>query len=104
MPRLCGDFLCCGELRVVKLGIEAAFLHKALMVALLDDMTVTHNDDVIRLFYRGQAVGDDKARSALHQLCKGVLHEYLGTGVDRRCRLVENEHLGHAEHDSCDAQ
>ena len=50
-----------GELGVVEAGIGAPAREKALMVALLDDLSVLHNQDHVRVTDRRQAMGDHEA-------------------------------------------
>ena len=74
------------------------------MRALFDDMSRIHHKDEIGVLDRRKAVRDNKARPALHELGKGVLHQVLGAGVDVARRLVKNEHGRTADHDARDAK
>ena len=60
------------------------------MRALFDDISVLHDQDQIGVSNRGQAVRDDKARSALHQFIHTPLDKFLGTGIDIGSRFVQN--------------
>ena len=70
------------------------------MRALFNDMTRIHHKDEIGVLDRRKAVRDNKARPALHELGKGVLHQVLGASVDVARRLVKNEHGRTADHDA----
>ena len=39
-------------------------------------------------------MGNDKAGAALHKLLHGFLDQHLGTGIDRRRGLVQNQNAG----------
>ena len=58
------------ELAVVELGVEAALRQQFVVIALLDDVAVLHNEDDVGLADGGQAVGHDEARAALHHPCR----------------------------------
>ena len=68
------------------------------MRTLFNDVAVAHNEDDIALFDRRQAVGDNKARPAAHHLGKRLLNAYLGEGVDRGSRLVQNQNARVGQH------
>ena len=74
------------------------------MVALLDDVAVLHHQNDVRLADGREAMGDNKARAALHQAVEGLLNFDLRARVDGGCRLVEDEHRRKAEHDARDTQ
>ena len=61
------------------------------MVSLLDDSTVLDHDHPVGISDCRQAVGNDEARSPLHQLVKRLLDLHLGPCVDRTRRLVEDQ-------------
>ena len=77
----------------IKLIIHALLGDELLVVAPLDDPAVIENHNRVGVAHRGKPVGDDKHRSALHQLIHAVLHEGFGTGIDGGSRLVE-DHCG----------
>ena len=52
------------------------------MRALLDDVAVIDDDDVVGVFDRGQAVRDDEAGAALHEGCHRGLYLTFRPGVD----------------------
>ena len=61
------------------------------MVALLHDLPVVDVADLIRILDRGQAVRDDEARASLEQMVQTGLQRLLGTRVDIRRGLVEDQ-------------
>ena len=56
-----------------------------------DDLTFFKNHDRVCIADRGKAVRDDKGRAVLHQAIHAVLDVALGAGIDRACRLIQNE-------------
>ena len=70
------------KLRIVKVCIEPILRKQLFMVALLDDVSVFHDENQIRIADGGQPVGDDEACSALHQVIHGFLDLDFGSGVD----------------------
>lgn len=67
------------------------------MGALLDDVTVVEDDDLVGITDGTQTVGDDEGGAPLHEGVHATLHHLLGTGVDTGGRLVENEDGGIAD-------
>ena len=82
------------ELAVVERGIEPAAREQFAVRALLDDVAVAHDEDTVGIADGAQAVRDDKARAAAHEVIHRLLDELLGAGVDRAGRLIENENGG----------
>ena len=68
------------------------------MRALLDDAAVAHDEDAVGIADGAQAVRDDKARAAAHEVIHRLLNELLGAGVDRAGRLIEDEDGGVGQH------
>ncbi len=88
------------ELAVVELGVEAALRQQFVVIALLDDAAVLHNEDDVGLADGGQAVGHDEARAALHHPGKGSLDAHFRAGIDGGSCLVQDQHRGQTEHDA----
>ncbi len=74
------------------------------MISLLDHLAVLHDENDVRIADGGEAVRDDKARSAEHEPREVFLYLDFRSRIDGRSRLVENEHGRQAEHDASDAQ
>ena len=74
------------------------------MGALLDDVTVAHDKDNVCVADGRETMGDDEARTALHQRVECLLNPDLGTGIDRRGRLIEDEHRRKCKHDTRDTE
>ena len=74
------------------------------MGALLGDVAVFQNQNLVRVLDGGQAVGDDEAGFALHEPAHGCLHLALGAGVHVAGGLVQNQHLRVIEHGPGDGQ
>ena len=47
------------------------------MVALLDDISIAHDQDKIRITDSRQAVGNDKGSPALHEFVHSLLNQLL---------------------------
>ena len=92
------------ELAVVQIGVEAACFEQFAVRALLDDVAVAHDEDTVGIADGAQAVRDDKARAAAHEVIHRLLDELLGAGVDRAGRLIENENGGVCQHGARDLQ
>lgn len=63
------------------------------MIALLDNISVFHNQDQICISNGGKPMGNDKAGSALHQVIHGLLDLHLGSGIYGRCGLIQDQDL-----------
>ena len=74
------------------------------MVSLLDDLSVFHHKDHIRLPDRGQPVRYDKRGPSFHQLCERCLDLKFCPCIDGRGRFVQDQHGRPAQHDSRDAE
>lgn len=92
------------KLAVVQLCVKSVLCEKLFVIALFNDVAVTHYKDNVRLTNGGKAVSYDKACPALHKAYKGFLYLYLGSGVDRGGSLVKDKHGRQAEHYSGNAQ
>ena len=93
-----------GKLTIVERCIEAACRKQRCMISLLDDMSVFHDKDHIRALDRGQAMGHDKARPALHHRRKCILDLQFRACVDGARRLIEDQYRRQTQHDACDTQ
>ena len=64
----------------------------------LDDAALFHNHDTVGVLYRGETMGDDKGRAALHQGIHTVLDKLFGTGINGGCRFIKNQcrRIGHS--------
>ena len=70
------------KLRIVKVCIEPILRKQLVMVALLDDVSVFHDENQIRITNRGQSMRNNEACSAFHQVIHGFLDLDFGSGVD----------------------
>lgn len=61
------------------------------MRALFDDLSVLHDDDLVRVADGRKAVGDYQRGAALQQLAESLLDELVRVAVDVRCCFVEHE-------------
>jgi len=62
------------------------------MAPLLDDATLVHNYDAVRIADGRQPVRDDEAGPALPEPRHRVLDQDLGSGVNAARSLVEDQH------------
>ena len=72
-----------GKLAVIELGVETSLFQQFLMLSLLHDMAIPHDQDHICLPEGGQPVGHDKGGTALHHGVEGLLdgcYFYGGAG------------------------
>ena len=70
------------KLRSVELGVETVLGDQLLVISLLNDLAVAHNEDAIGVLDRVKTVSNDKGGSALHQLGKRAVDLDLRTKVD----------------------
>ena len=61
------------------------------MGAPLDDASLFHDHNAVRVLDCGQPVGDDECGPALHQRVHAGLHQFLGAGVDGRCGFIQDQ-------------
>ena len=57
-------------------------LEKLFVGALLDDVPVVEDDNLIGIPHSTQAVGNDEGRSSLHQGIHTLLYECFRTGIN----------------------
>ena len=70
----------------------------------LHDVAILHHKDDIGLTDGGQAVGHNKAGTALHHAGKSFLDAHLGAGINGGCCFVQDQHRRQAEHHAGNAQ
>ena len=70
-----------GELAIIKGVVEALIFKQLIVLALLNDISVPHNQDNVSFPHGGESVSNDKACSALHHTCESLLNLHFGTGV-----------------------
>ena len=64
--------------------------HKSIMIALLNNISVLNDQNIICVLYGRKPVGNNKSGLTLHKITHSALYELFGTGVDVGGRLVEN--------------
>ena len=79
-------------------------MHQLRMASLLNDVPVLHDQDHIRFPYGGKPVCHNKARVSFHQSSESLLDLHFRSGINGRCRLIQNQHGRMTEHDSCNTQ
>ena len=68
------------------------------MRAALDNLAIAHNKNAVRVTNGTQAMRDHKARATCHKLIKRLLDLQLGTSIDTRGRLIQQENRRIGEH------
>ena len=92
------------KLAVIQVRIETSCRQQRLMIALLNDFPVFHNQNHIRFPNRRQTVCYDKARAPLHHGQKRLLYPQLRSRINGGCCLVQNQHWRQTKHHSCDTK
>ena len=75
----------------MELPVESVALEQLLVRALLDEFAVVEHEDFFRVADRGKAVRDDEGRAANHEAIERIEDHGFGFGINRGCRLVEDE-------------
>src|SRR5690606_24015995 len=78
-------------LQLVQLAVVTVSLEQLEVIALLDELALAHDHDLVDVLDGRQAVRDDDAGASLHQLLEGALDQFLRLGVDVGGGLVEHE-------------
>ena len=63
------------------------------MIALLDDVSVLHNEDQICILDRGKSVCDNETGSSLHQIIHRFLDLHFCSCIDGGCCFVKDQDL-----------
>ena len=77
-------------LRRLHLVINTSGCHELLMITMLDDITIYHDEDDVSILNSRQAVGDDKASTSHHELAESLLNQDFCPGIDRGSRLIQD--------------
>ena len=85
--------MCIRDRGIIEVGVEAALGEELIVAALLHNVAVPHDENQIRVLNGGEAVGDDEAGAAFHQIGHGLLDEVLGAGIHGGGGLVQNQNL-----------
>ena len=62
------------------------------MDALLDDAAIVQNQNAVGVEHRREAMGDDQRGALRHHFFERGLHQHLIFRIERRGRLVEQQH------------
>ena len=79
------------KLAIIQRRIRASFCQQFLVVALLNDISLLHEQDNIRIPYRGKAVRNDEAGASFHKLLHGLTDFCLCTGIHAGGGFVQNQ-------------
>ena len=79
-------------------GVIAVLREQFAVGALLDDLSVVHDQDTVGILDGGETMGDHQGRAVRHQLLQGGLDMALGLGVECGGRLVQDQDRGVLEH------
>ena len=91
-------------LQVIQLFINAVLGQKLLMGALLPQLTVVHDHNLIRMLNSGEPMGHHNGCPPLHHLGHGLLNQALGFGVDVGRGFVHDQHIRVKSQGTCKAQ
>jgi len=72
-------------------GVRSAGRHELGMAALLDDFSVTEDEDLVSPSGRGKAMSDKQGGSAFHHVLERFLDGFLADRVETAGGLVEEE-------------
>src|SRR6185312_8309381 len=78
-------------------AIHAVGGKQLLVRTALDRLAARYHDDLVHLHHRGQAMGREDHGTALGDLEQRTVDRGLGGLVERRSRLVEQQHRGIAD-------
>ena len=67
---------------IIQLVIPSFLRKQLLMGTTFDNMSLFQNHDTVTVADSGKTVGDNKSRSAFHQLIHAILNQLLGTGIN----------------------
>ena len=70
------------ELTAIKFSVESVLGQQGVVIALLDDLTVLHDENNVRFANGGEPVGDNKAGASLCHVGKSLLNTDLRPRVD----------------------
>lgn len=99
-----GVCLCGIELTVIEVGVEPVLGEQILMLSLLNDVTVFHDQDDVGIANGGQSVCHDKACATVHHAGKRILDFQLGARINGGGSLIQNEHWRQTQHHAGDAK
>ena len=74
------------------------------MISLLNDTSVFHDKDLIRITDGRETVGNDEACSALHHPVESFLDQHFGSCINAGGCLVKDQHWWQAQHDTGDTE
>ena len=78
------------KLAGVEVVIEALAGQQRFVGAVLDDLAVVNDQNLVGVADGAQAVGDDETGPAGHQAQHGLLDLFLGAGIDAAGRFVQD--------------
>ncbi len=81
-------------MELIQTVVPTALFQQLGVGALLDDLAVGQEDDVVGVLHRGEAVRHDQHSADIHELFQRILDECLGLGVDVGGSLVQDHDLG----------
>ena len=71
------------------------------MFSLLDDLSVLHHKDKVRIADCGKTMGDQERSSSFENLICSLLNQLLGLGINGGSGLIQNENSGVCQNCSC---
>ena len=82
-----------GRLKLEHLSVATVIGEQGLVRAGFDDLAFLQDDDAVGHAHGREAVRNQERRFAGAEIAEALEYLILGAGVERRCRLVENEYV-----------
>ena len=89
---LTGDRVSVYKLHPMQLVILALSGHEIFMGALFNDFPTDNNHDAMGIRNGGQAMGNHKSGSSLHQIFQSLLHQHFRFGIQSGGGLVKDQY------------
>ena len=91
-------------LLLVDFAVNLARLHEFFVRAGSDDFSAVHDEDFVGAFHRRDALRNDDFRGIGNFFRKRLSDQSIRLGIDRRSRIVENEHFGFSQKGAGDTE
>lgn len=76
---------------IIQLVIPSFLRKQLLMGTTFDNVSLFQNHDTVTVADSGKTVGDNKSRSAFHQLIHAILNQLLGTGINGTGSFIQDQ-------------
>ena len=79
-------------------GIKPVLIDQLVMIAALNNTPFIHDENEVSLANRGQSMSHHQGCAPLGQVFKGLLNLLFRGGIERACRLIQQQHRGVFQH------